>query len=608
MATALLVMTACACGADAKRVAVLDFVDRVADGRIRPQIAGYDFSTEEHRLGLLSDGWSTPEPSPDGEVSFAWAVARKATLKLRVLNSVLNREAAWLHFRCWPYIPQLRVQQRVRVSLNGTELGAIQARSAPHSYSLPIPERVLAVGENTLTFRFSYAETPQAGSNDTRTLAAAFDFVSISSSPEALPAERDVRPTTRRRVDGDRLVQPTASELVFPVIVPQRGILEYSLAPTTTRATAELVVRRQGAAEQVILTRPTSSPTLGRERVDLSNFAGQQVDIAFRAVEGRSSGSVSWEGPRLLGDLNNVLLIVVDTLRADYLGSYGGQAATPNIDALAASGVRFERAYSHVPITGPSHSTMFTSLLPRVHGVRSHFQALGDEHVTLAELLQRSHRHTAAFVSLGVLKAVVGLSQGFDEYHDRFGLDWWKAADKLNEEMMPWIAHQKAPFFLWAHYSDPHEPYAAADRIYPRLRVRQESSESVDLELAADATTVSIPLVIPPGKTEIRVSSIEAQASRPIRLRGIRTTDPQVEARCASGCEGTGKAADPAALSATIALYNRHDREATIDLMIRAGESPDAARATAALPGGSRVLRPPDRSPAGLTALSGESG
>ena len=448
MTIVLLSMTACARGVDGKRVTVFDFIDRFADGHMRPQIAAYDFSAEEHPLGLLSDGWSTPEASPDGEVSFAWAAAREATLKLLVLNSVLNREAAWLHFRCWPYLPQLRVQQRIRVSLNGTDLGAIDARPAPHSYSLPIPERTLAVGENTVSFLFSYAEAPHTGSSDTRTLAAAFDFVSISGSPEALPPERDVSPATRHGVDGERLVQPTASELVFPVIVPQRGILEYSLVPTTTRATAELVVRRRGTAEQVMLTRPTSRPTLGRERVDLSSFAGQRVDIVFRAVEGRSSGLVGWERPRLLGDLNSVLLIVVDTLRADYVGSYGGQVATPNIDALAASGVRFERAYSHVPITGPSHSTMFTSLLPSVHGVRSHFQALGDEHVTLAELLQRSHRHTAAFVSLGVLKARVGLSQGFDEYHDEFGLDWWRAAEKLNEEMLPWIAHQKAPFFL----------------------------------------------------------------------------------------------------------------------------------------------------------------
>ena len=72
----------------------------------------------------------------------------------------------------------------------------------------------------------------------------------------------------------------------------------------------------------------------------------------------------------------NVLLVVVDTLRADHVGSYGGRARTPNMDALARSGVRFERAYSHIPLTGPSHASLFTSLLPRAHGVRNNLQPL----------------------------------------------------------------------------------------------------------------------------------------------------------------------------------------------------------------------------------------
>jgi len=77
---------------------------------------------------------------------------------------------------------------------------------------------------------------------------------------------------------------------------------------------------------------------------------------------------------RQAGPPRHLILIVVDTLRADVLGCYGGEAATPNIDRLAAEGVRFDQARSHIPITGPSHLSLFTSLLPHQHGVRNNTQ------------------------------------------------------------------------------------------------------------------------------------------------------------------------------------------------------------------------------------------
>ncbi len=272
------------------------------------------------------------------------------------------------------------------------------------------------------------------------------------------------------------------------------------------------------------------------------------------------------------GTLSNVLFIVVDTLRADYLSIYGGESATPNIDTLAASGVRFERAYSHAPIIGPSHSSMFTSLLPRVHGVRNHFQVLNDEHVTLAEILKRNHWNTAAFVSLGVLKARVGLSQGFNEYHDSFGLDWWKTSDQLNNEILPWISRQKEPFFLWVHYSDPHEPYAPVDRIYPQLLIKQAGVENLTTTIEADANTKSIPLVVPPGRTVIKVSTVGVPLHRPIRLQGIRTTDSQVEAECVSGCESAKNIKNPETFSATVVINNLNDKKTNTNLILRADE------------------------------------
>jgi len=156
----------------------------------------------------------------------------------------------------------------------------------------------------------------------------------------------------------------------------------------------------------------------------------------------------------------NLILIVVDTLRADHVSRYGGTAPTPNIDKLAAAGVLFKRTYAHAPITGPSHASMFTSLLPASHGVHNNAQLLNDSMLTLAEILRSRSWHTAAFVSLGVLSRQFGFQQGFDEYYDQLPGRWWKSANEVNANLIPWLKlNQLRPLFLWLHYSDPPSPY-----------------------------------------------------------------------------------------------------------------------------------------------------
>ncbi len=156
----------------------------------------------------------------------------------------------------------------------------------------------------------------------------------------------------------------------------------------------------------------------------------------------------------------NLLFIVIDTLRADQIALYGGPTATPNMEALAKRGVLFEQAYSHAPITGPSHASMFTSMLPSHHGVHNNADVLRPNYVTLAEILKDRSCATAAFISLEALKSKYKVLQGFDSIHEEFPHYWWKTAGELNEEMLPWLDDNSSrPFFLLAHYSDPHGPY-----------------------------------------------------------------------------------------------------------------------------------------------------
>jgi arylsulfatase A-like enzyme/Flp pilus assembly protein TadD len=179
---------------------------------------------------------------------------------------------------------------------------------------------------------------------------------------------------------------------------------------------------------------------------------------------------------------HSVLLITLDTTRADHLGCYDpSRAKTPRIDALAAEGVLFRQADSVAPITLPSHTSMLTGVFPPDHGVRNNgFYRLSREVVTLPERLAKQGYRTGAFVSSVILDHKYGLKQGFEVYDDRFEapLDVGnrfpvsRRAKETVGKAVDWLAglEDDDPFFMWAHFYDPHAPYdppAPFDRAYP---------------------------------------------------------------------------------------------------------------------------------------------
>lgn len=166
--------------------------------------------------------------------------------------------------------------------------------------------------------------------------------------------------------------------------------------------------------------------------------------------------------------IRSVILISIDTLRADHLSSYGfPRPTTPNIDAVAREGVLFRNAYSPVPVTLPAHSSMFSGTFPPAHGVRDNLhQRLPDSTFTLAELLKSRGLATAAVVSSFVLDRRFNINQGFDSYDDRFqavhmvGDFSERKGDETTRVATQWLAtHGREPFFLFVHYYDPHDPY-----------------------------------------------------------------------------------------------------------------------------------------------------
>jgi arylsulfatase A-like enzyme/predicted Zn-dependent protease len=167
----------------------------------------------------------------------------------------------------------------------------------------------------------------------------------------------------------------------------------------------------------------------------------------------------------------NVVLITLDTTRADHVGCYGDpQARTPAIDALARRGVLFGQAATVAPLTLPAHSSIMTGFYPTYHGVRLNGStALSQEQTTLAEALSREGYQTGAFIGAFVLDGRWGLNQGFGVYDDQFDMKRFKHLDlaavqrpgnQVMDSALRWLEGRRdRPFFAWIHLYDPHSPY-----------------------------------------------------------------------------------------------------------------------------------------------------
>ncbi|MFH1464497.1 MAG: sulfatase-like hydrolase/transferase [Pseudomonadota bacterium] len=173
-------------------------------------------------------------------------------------------------------------------------------------------------------------------------------------------------------------------------------------------------------------------------------------------------------GPVAADPRLSVLLITLDTTRADRIGTYGYTSAhTPVLDALAAEGVVFERAYSTAPLTIVSHATILTGRNPPSHGVRDNGDfILGPREITLAERFQEAGWTTAAFTAAFPTQARWGFDQGFHLYHDPLErpptrLDWsdQRRAEEVIDDALATLPALSGPLFVWVHLFDPHWPY-----------------------------------------------------------------------------------------------------------------------------------------------------
>jgi len=222
-----------------------------------------------------------------------------------------------------------------------------------------------------------------------------------------------------------------------------------------------------GAAEKKHNVHEGRSPKSGGRRRLIGGIAGTAAAAGFLLyflVIGPGRRGVKLPGVPSL----NVLLITLDTVRADHLGCYGNRSAkTPSLDGLARGGIRFARAYCPAPLTLPSHCSIMAGLYPLTHGVRNNGHDLTPGIKTLAEILKGHGYATAAFVSSFSVDSRFGLDRGFDVYDDMFPSELpvksqnaERRAEQTFARFSRWLdKNSGAKHFCWVHYYDPHLPY-----------------------------------------------------------------------------------------------------------------------------------------------------
>lgn len=246
----------------------------------------------------------------------------------------------------------------------------------------------------------------------------------------------------------------------------------FSFVPLPCPCTYRVTVRDGSEPVRELYAKPAEPPGFSAPptvHVDLGDHAGSTVEL-FLEIEGPATARALWGSPAVYsrgGDgaparrdekRPNVLLLGIDTLRADALGAYGRTpSVTPALDALAAESDVWLRATSCFNVTNPSFTSLLTGLYGKNHGIYDFDHRLAPGHTTLAEVFSRLGYDTQAVLSIDHLSdARSGLGQGFDRVQvarNQF------AAELVVDTAMDWIAGRERPFFLWLHLFDPHTPH-----------------------------------------------------------------------------------------------------------------------------------------------------
>lgn len=280
----------------------------------------------------------------------------------------------------------------------------------------------------------------------------------------------------------ESLVSRTPESMRFELELPAEPRLELGLATLDALpVTFRVAVEPAGGAEETVLRQTVTTPNRWEQvAVDLAPWRGRRVALRLELAAAEPGAIGLWGAPavRRRGAApvvtasaappatppRGVILVMVDTLRADHLDAWGyGRETAPNLSAMAASGARFAHAVSQATWTKVSAPALLTSLYPSTHGIAEFADRLPASATTLAEVYRTAGYATLSFSSVLFTGKFTNLHQGFEELHEfgsAGGLGNSKTARAYVDRLLPWLEqHSDVPFFVYLHLFDPHDPY-----------------------------------------------------------------------------------------------------------------------------------------------------
>jgi arylsulfatase A-like enzyme len=305
---------------------------------------------------------------------------------------------------------------------------------------------------------------------DSTSALVAIDSVEIVPKRVTFPDPAGLRRVAKRDDYRNALYAHTPSSISYKVAVPTGGRVTFALGVAEK---ARPVTFRIVAGGREVFSKTASDPDAWEEAsADLSAFGGRAAPIVFE-TRGETGAVGLWANPvlssRSARTRPNVLLYLVDTLRAGHTGVHGyWRDTTPFLKSLAATGVVFEDCHAQATWTKPSVASMMTSLYSYTHGILHDTDTIPRGAITLAGEMRRSGYVTASAVANPFAGRTTGLDRGFDTVlefpavlrHRTERVDRGTDSAALHRAILPWLeAHKDEPFFLYLHSTDPHAPY-----------------------------------------------------------------------------------------------------------------------------------------------------
>jgi len=464
----------------AETVQVADLVELFPQSVVRSETRIVDFS-DSGTLAPLIDGWDTSALGKGGRV---WGVGEASSL----VFFLTNPRPLELQFRCAPFRFPDAPRQLLSILLNNHRVGSFKLKPGMWDYKVELPADQLRAGENILEFHYAHSWRPidVNEGKDRRQLAAHWLWIRFVGVPEpdvaAAASDRSIHLRHGTRLDYF-LDLPSGSVLQWQEFgssasgskwrqsgirvevqvageVPRAFDIPHTYGSTPLQVDLGPAEQTTRISLQVVPTRISSPSAVGGSglRIALPEIrTGHKVDKRIRPVEAAVSS--------LADSKPNLIVYLIDTLRADHLGCYGyGRPTSPRIDQFASDATLFRNGYAQSSWTRSSVASIFTGLYPTRHRTNGRKDVLPDSAQTLAELLHEIGYTTAAFVTNGNVSRDFGLSQGFDVYDhlpEQSTREIHQLSDRLNERVFTWLedASRAGPFFLYVHATDPHAPY-----------------------------------------------------------------------------------------------------------------------------------------------------